>query len=63
MAWMPWYERMVEMDTAEEREEFIKGVFGGPQHAKGPNALQTAGMVTAAAMIGWGLNRAIRGKR
>lgn len=27
MAWKPWYVRMAEMDSAEERREFAKGVF------------------------------------
>lgn len=28
MAWKPWYERMAEIESAEERYEFTKGVFG-----------------------------------
>lgn len=28
MAWKPWYQRMAEIESATEREEFAKGLFG-----------------------------------
>lgn len=29
MAYVPWYERIVEIESAAEREEFLRGVFSG----------------------------------
>ena len=26
--WKPWWEKVAELDTAQEREEFMKGVSG-----------------------------------
>lgn len=49
MAWKPWYERMVEMDSAEERSEFVRGVFGAPKPMTGR---QAAGMALSALMAG-----------
>lgn len=49
MAWKPWYERMVDMDSAEEREEFLRGVFGGP---KPLTSKQTTGIALSALMAG-----------
>lgn len=57
MAWKPWYERMVEMDTADEREAFVRGVFGGP---KPPSAGVVAGSALTALMVGWGVNRIVK---
>ena len=28
MAWKPWYERLAEMDSTSEQQEFMRGVFG-----------------------------------
>lgn len=28
MAYVPWYQKMAEIHSAKEREEFIRGVFG-----------------------------------
>lgn len=55
MAWMPWYERMAEMDSAQEREEYLRGVFGPPPL----KAKQVAGMALTALMADWGIRKAI----
>ena len=52
MAWMPWYERMAEMDSAAEREEYLKGVFG-PAPMRGS---QVAGMALTALLANWGVS-------
>lgn len=57
MAWKPWYERMADLDSAEERDEFIRGVFGGPKPIGGK---QVAGMALTALMVGWGTNQIIK---
>lgn len=56
MAWKPWYERMAEMDSADEREEFLKGVFGPPP-IKGK---QVAGIALTALMVGWGTGQMLK---
>lgn len=56
MAWKPWYERMVEMDTAEEREQFLKGVFNAPQ----PSARTAAGNALTALMATWGVAKVVK---
>ena len=57
MAWMPWYERMAEMDSAEEREEYLRGVFGPPPL----QGKQVAGMALTALMTGWGISQVKKG--
>ena len=57
MAWMPWYERMAEMDSAQEREEYLRGVFGPPP-LKGR---QVAGIALTAVMAGWGAGQIKKG--
>jgi hypothetical protein len=52
MVWKPWYERMADYDSAEEREEYLKGVFGPPP-LKGT---QVAGMALTALMANWGVS-------
>lgn len=56
MAWKPWYERMAEMDSAEEREEFLKGVFGPPPIT----GKKAAGMALTALMVGWGTGKILK---
>jgi len=56
MAWKPWYDRMAEMDSAEEREEFLKGVFGPPP-IKGK---QAAGIVMTGLLAGWGAGKILK---
>jgi len=36
MAYRPWYEKMADIDSANEREEFIRGVFGFRPREKQP---------------------------
>ena len=57
MAWKPWYERMADFDSAQEREEFLKGVFGPPQLKNS----QVAGMAFTALLAGWGAQKIIKG--
>jgi hypothetical protein len=51
MAWKPWYERVVEMHSAEEREEFLRGVVGYPT----PRPGKVAGLALSGLLIGWGI--------
>lgn len=51
MAWKPWYERVVEIDSAHEREEFLRGVVGYSKANKG----KVAGLALSGLLIGWGL--------
>lgn len=53
MAWKPWYERMVEIDSAQERDEFVRGVFsvGGGLNG-GPKKQSAAGLALTALMAG-----------
>lgn len=60
MAWKPWYERMVEIDSAQEREEFVRGVFNAPKPMTGK---QAAGMALTALMVGWGTYTLTKGKK
>lgn len=53
MAWKPWYERMAEIDSAEERADFIRGVFGPPPMS----GKQAAGMALTALLVGWGVTQ------
>jgi hypothetical protein len=59
MAWKPWYERMADFDSAQERDDFIRGVFGPPPLSN----KQAAGMVLTAVLAGWGVNKIIKGVR
>lgn len=56
MAWKPWYERFAELDSVEERDQFLKGVFAAP---KPPSGTQVAGTVLTALLAGWGVNKVI----
>ena len=55
MAWKPWYERMAEIDSAQEREEFMRGVFGPQNTTSGP---ATAAATITAFLAGWGVGSA-----
>jgi len=59
MAWRPWYEEMAEMNSAKEREDFARGVFGPPQLS----GKQAAGMALTALLIGWGMSQVGKGNR
>lgn len=59
MAWKPWYERMAEIDSAEEREEFIRGVFGPAQST---STAAKAGAVLGGLLVGWGIGKAVQKK-
>jgi hypothetical protein len=50
MAWRPYFERLVEIDSAEERANFMRGVTGFPA----PNFKTTAAFAVAGLLIGWG---------
>lgn len=55
MAWKPWYDRVAEMDSAQEREEFIKGVFGTPSPVSGK---KLAGMAAMTLIVGaWAVKK------
>lgn len=60
MAWKPWYERATEMDSEEERVEFIKGVFGPRKTTSGPGAAAT--FITSF-LAGWGIASAAKGRK
>ena len=53
----PWYERMAEMDSAAERETYLKGVFGPPP----PNYGNLAVGAAAGYAFGWGIKEIWRG--
>lgn len=59
MAWKPWYERMADFDSAQEREQFLEGVFGPPPLKNS----QIAGMALTALLAGWGTSKIIKGLR
>lgn len=51
MAWKPWWDQLAEIHSANEREEFIRGVAGFP----GPRPGKVAGLALSGLLIGWGL--------
>lgn len=59
MAWKPWYDRAAEMDSADEQEEFLKGIFSSPA----PSAGQTAGLAMIALLSGWGASQLKKKKK
>jgi hypothetical protein len=60
MAWKPWFEKVAEIDAAEDREAFIRGYFGGPKPMTGK---QAAGAALIAVLAGWSVNKAIKGNK
>ena len=59
MAWKPWAERLAEMDSQEERNAFLRGIYG-------PLPLterRLAGMALTAALAGWGIARNLKKAR
>jgi len=55
----PWYERLVELDSTHEREEFLAGVFG-----MDPAEKRKAKATFATLLIGgYMVNRALKGKK
>lgn len=60
MAWKPWYVRAAEMDSAEERVEFIQGVFGPRSTTSGPGSAAT--FITSF-LAGWGIAGAIKDRK
>ena len=52
MAWKPWYQEVAEMNNQQEREEFIKGVFGFRPKEKRPNVAALIAGTTAAYVAG-----------
>lgn len=55
MAWKPWYMRVSEFDSSEERTEFIKGVFGPGHTTSGPAA---AAATITSFLAGWSIGSA-----
>jgi hypothetical protein len=58
MAWQPWWDRLAEIHSAHEREEFIRGVAGYPQAKPG----KLFGNALSALLIGWGVSGMKQGK-
>jgi hypothetical protein len=58
MAWKPWYERLAEIESAQEREEFLRGVLG-PSQTK--STAQKAGAVLGGLLLGWGIHKGTGG--
>ena len=60
--WKPWYEKMAEIDSAQEREDYLRGVFApAPMQPS-----QVAGMAVTAGLANWGvanLLAAFRGRK
>lgn len=51
--WRPWYEEMAEMNSAQDRTDYLKGVFAPPQQGPG----HYAGMAATAGLISWGVSQ------
>lgn len=52
MAWKPWYEQLAEMNNKAEKEEFMKGIFGGSRLDRAPKAaLLIAGYIGLKGLI------------
>lgn len=51
MAWKPVYERLVEIDSAHESDEFLRGVYGFSGRRPG----KVAGLALSGLLVGWGL--------
>jgi hypothetical protein len=52
MAYKPWYQQVAEMNNQNEREEFIKGVFGFRPKEKRPAVAALILGTTAAYALG-----------
>jgi len=52
MAYKPWYEQVAEMNNQQEREEFIRGVFGFRPQEKRPAIASLIAGTTAAYLAG-----------
>ncbi len=59
MAWKPWYERMAEIESAQEREEFMRGVF----NMGGRSTKSNTGPALLGLLAGFGLGYTARGPR
>ena len=59
MAWKPWYVQAAEINSAEERTEFIRGVFGP---AKTTSGAGTAAVTIASFLAGWNIGSHIAKK-
>jgi hypothetical protein len=59
MAWRPWYEEMGEINSAQGREDYARGVFG----PRTPSPGRVAGMAASAGLISWGLSQILEGRR
>jgi hypothetical protein len=59
MAWKPWAERVAEMDSLEERNAFLRGIFGPPPLTE----RKLAGMALTAALAGWAVSRNLKRSR
>ena len=56
MAWKPWWERMADFDSAQERDAFLRGVFGPPPMTE----KQVALMAVTALAAGVGTRQILR---
>jgi hypothetical protein len=52
MAYVPWWQEAAEMNNQNEREEFIKGVFGFRPKEKRPNVAALIAGTSAAYVAG-----------
>jgi hypothetical protein len=52
MAYKPWYEQVAEINNQQEREEFIRGVFGFRPKEKRPAIASLIAGTTAAYLAG-----------
>jgi hypothetical protein len=60
MAWKPWYIQAAEFNSADERTEFIRGVFGPAKSTSGPG---TAAITIASFLAGWGIGSTLTKKK
>ena len=62
MAWRPWYEELADMNSARDREKYVRDVFGPPAPSLGnvASSLVTAGLVAHGIR---GLIAGLRGRR
>ena len=52
MAYVPWWQKVAEMNNQHEREEFMKGVFGFRPKEKRPNVAALIAGTSAAYVAG-----------
>lgn len=61
MAWKPWYERVADMGSAREQEQFLRGVFGDPNP---PSDRKLIGMAAMTVAVGaWAVHQTRKKKK